>query len=82
MKRSQGEEVAYETVIKNIEDAIDDAIATCVQNNDEVALAMWGQIPCVGDIPTPLELLAYLGEKVYGKQLPIHLCNHNSNPLS
>ena len=54
--------VSYETVIKEIEFAISDAIETARRNNDMEKLAMWSAIPCKGDIPTAKEMVAYFME--------------------
>ena len=53
-----------ERVIADIEKSINDAIATTKRTNDVNAMKQWEKIPCVGEIPTAVEFVAYLGERL------------------
>lgn len=61
------EGVPVENVTENIEYAISEAIEKCRRENNQEKMAFWAQIPCVGDTPTPHELLVYLVNKVYAQ---------------
>lgn len=50
--------VSVNQVYKEIEIAISEAM----ESNDKHVQAMWAKIPCSGDRPTPVELVAFLGE--------------------
>lgn len=56
------EGVPLETVVRNIETGIGQAIEDCRRRGDQRALEIWKQIPSVGEVPTPFELVAYLGQ--------------------
>lgn len=56
------EGVPLETVVRSIEIGIGQAIEDCRRRGDRRALKLWEQIPSVGKIPTPYELVAYLGQ--------------------
>lgn len=56
------ENIPLEIVVRRIEVGIDQAIIGCRQRGDKRALELWDRIPCVGEVPTPYELVAYLGQ--------------------
>lgn len=59
---ARSENIPLEIVIRRIEIGIDQAIEDCRQRGDKRALKLWDRIPCVGEVPTPYELVAYLGQ--------------------
>jgi len=69
------EGVTYDTLIKHIEYSISEAILSCQKSNNVSALAVWKEIPCVGDVPTPLELVAFLSERIQGRVVPLSMDN-------
>lgn len=58
------EGVSYDTVVNSIEEAVSDAIERCIQQGDETTLARIRQIPCAGNTPTALEIVAYMCDRV------------------
>lgn len=58
-----------EQVIKEIEKAIADAHSSAMKNNDLATLEKWAAIPSEGHLPTALELITYLGNKVHNQRL-------------
>ena len=57
------EHCTYKEVYESIEESIMDAYSTAVREENQAALDAWKKIPCKGNIPTPLELIDYLGRK-------------------
>ena len=51
-------------MVEEIRVAIEDAIIRCKEKDNQKALEVWARIPCVGEIPTPQELVAYLGNNI------------------
>ena len=76
------EGVSYETVIRNVENAIAEAIAKCQRNGDELLLSVWREIPCVGNVPSPVELVAYLGDKILRDQTDMYQNDHHGDLFS
>ena len=60
---AQMEEIPVQQVIRDIEDAIQEAYLSAKEGNNQEVLARWHEIPCEGEIPSALELLTYLSEK-------------------
>lgn len=56
--------VSVEEVMKEIAICIDAAVETAERENNIEALAIWHSIPRAGDKPTPVELLAFLANKI------------------
>lgn len=56
--------ITVEKVIHEIDISIADARKRSFEMNDPIAIKEWQSIPCVGSVPTAVEFLAYLGEKV------------------
>ncbi len=63
-KVAEREGVSMEQVTEDIEAAILEAIRHSYSQNDMAAIAAWQRIPCKGERPTALELVAYLAEQV------------------
>lgn len=57
--------ITVEQVIHDIDFAIADAWERSNQENNIAAIQEWQNIPSVGSVPTAVELVAYLGEKVW-----------------
>lgn len=53
-----------EVVIAEIDAAIAEAISTATNTRNINVLNAWKKIPCVGEVPTAVELVACLGEIV------------------
>lgn len=53
-----------EKIIAEIDECIQDAIATVKNNHDLQAMKKWKKIPSVGEIPTAVEFVTYLGEEL------------------
>ena len=68
LQTAKHEGVPYGTVIANIEEVIHEAYTQALKDNNQSVLDAWHAIPCKGDLPTPLELVAYLGE-LYEKEM-------------
>lgn len=51
---------SFEEIVREIDLAIDEAIKA----SDDAALERWSQIPCCGERPTAVELIAYIGRKL------------------
>lgn len=66
-------------VVREIEEAILDAYSSAQKNNDRATLDQWADIPCEGHLPTALELITYLGNKVHNQRLS---CGKRSFPDS
>ena len=45
-----------------------EAMTEGFNSKDPAARAMWAQIPCEGEIPTPEELIAWVGKRLGGGQ--------------
>ncbi len=45
-----------------------EAMSEGFNSKDPAARAMWAQIPCEGEIPTPEELIAWVGKRLGGGQ--------------
>lgn len=58
------EGVTVDCVVRDMELAIREAWLRAKRNDDRAALSAWAEIPCEGALPTALELVAYLGERV------------------
>ena len=62
--------VAYENgislnmVITEIESAIKNAVDRAKKEQNQEALKIWKQIPSVGEYPTAVELIMYIGGKI------------------
>ncbi len=56
--------VSLNEVITEIESAIRDAVEQAIRDNNLEALAMWAQIPCQGEYPSAVELIAYIGGQI------------------
>ena len=63
-------QVAYENgvslnmVINEIETAIKNALDQAKKEQNQEALTMWKKIPSVGEYPTAVELITYIGGKI------------------
>ncbi len=53
-----------ETIISEIEKAVDMAWKEAYARGDDRMLRRWAEIPCRGKKPTALELIAHLGENL------------------
>ncbi len=58
------EGVSLEEVVREIEVCIAEGMENCRRENNTAALDEWAAIPRAGEVPTPCELLAYLGGKL------------------
>ena len=58
------EGISVQQVILDIEEAITEAYFTAKKEDDQPVLERWNAIPSKGEIPTALELVAYLGDKL------------------
>ena len=56
--------VSKRTVVREIEIAIKEAIATCRENNDVVALREWEAMSSSGRVPNAYEVVAYFRDKI------------------
>ena len=63
-KIARREGIPVEQVISEIEKAIRAAYLSAQNSGDQAALERWAEIPCEGNLPTALELITYLGDKV------------------
>ena len=63
------EGIPVDQVVREIEEAILDAYSSAQKNNDRATLDQWADIPCEGHLPTALELITYLGNKVHNQRL-------------
>ncbi len=59
--------IPVERVVSDIQAAIDVTRKRIYEHGDMQAIAAWEKIPSVGDAPTPVELVAYLGKQVQEK---------------
>ena len=66
-KVAQMEGITVQQVIRNIDDAIREAYSSAKDENNQEVLKRWKEVPCEGELPTALELVAYLGEKCYAE---------------
>ena len=57
------EGISVQQVIQEIDVVIGEAYSAAKKGKDLEVLARWDLIPCKGEIPTALELVAYLGAK-------------------
>lgn len=64
-KVANKEGISVKQVIRDIDDAILEAYFTAQKENNREALALWQGIPRKGKMPTALELVVYLEEKMY-----------------
>lgn len=55
------ENLPVETVIKDIESAIKEGYESSLAKNNYIALEAWRKIPSAGELPTAIEMVAYLG---------------------
>lgn len=61
------EGVSVEQVFRSIEEVISQSYSEALEKKDLSRLDAWHEIPCKGQLPTPLELVAYLGERAAGE---------------
>ena len=59
---------AIEKVARREHKAMIEAMSEGFNSKDPAARAMWAQIPCEGEIPTPEELIAWVGKRLGGGQ--------------
>lgn len=62
LAKQQGVTVAE--VMADIDECINEAIVTIKRNNNQEVMERWKKIPCIGEIPTAVEFVAYLGEEL------------------
>ena len=54
--------------VEEVRTAMIEAMTEGFNSKDPAARAMWAQIPCEGEIPTPEELIAWVGKRLGGGQ--------------
>ena len=54
--------------VEEVRTAMIEAMTEGFNSKDPSARAMWAQIPCEGEIPTPEELIAWVGKGLNGGQ--------------
>lgn len=52
----------YGVSLESLQKEIENAIAIGTVNPDPEVQAFWKSVPCTGSVPTPVELVAYLGK--------------------
>ena len=52
------------TSIENVRAAMMEAIEVAYRTADPTARALWADIPCEGEIPTPEELIIWVGKRL------------------
>ena len=68
-KIAKRESIPVAQVMEEIETAILEAYTSAHKANDQATLDKWAEIPSEGQIPSALELITYLGEKVHNSRL-------------
>lgn len=63
-KVAKMEGISVQEVVRNIEDVIKEAYSTAQKENDLQVLERWKDIPCENEIPTAVELVTYLGDRL------------------
>lgn len=63
-KIASKEGIPVAQVIRCIDDAIQEAYFTAQRDNNQEILSQWREIPCKGKLPTALELVDYLAERI------------------
>ena len=53
--------VSVEEVIAEIDKAIAQAMKNCENDNNTNAMNIWKMIPCEGEVPTAVEVVAFFG---------------------
>lgn len=56
--------ITLEQVVWDIDDAIHEAYTTALKEANQAVLAAWREIPCKGPVPSAVELVSYLAEKI------------------
>lgn len=59
------EGVSLAEVVFEIESAISVAYQNAKLSNDQAVIKMWNEIPCKGGVPTAVELIDYLTNRVF-----------------
>ena len=54
--------------VENVRADMIEAMTEGFNSKDPAVRAMWAQIPCEGEIPTPEELIAWVGKRLGGGQ--------------
>ena len=57
--------------VEEVRTAMIEAMTEGFNSKDPSARAMWTQIPCEGEMPTPEELIAWVGKRLNGGQFAL-----------
>ncbi len=61
---AQNNGTSLDAVVAQIEDMINEAIASAEKTNNQAVLNKWKAIPCAGEPPTAAELITYISSQL------------------
>ena len=63
-KVARKEGISVRQVVSDIETVIQEAYTLALQENNSSVIEAWKAIPCKGELPTAVELVIYLSDRV------------------